>query len=483
MPSRMRYSVRLSIEFARILVASLVAAVSLCAAGDERPNFVVILADDLGYGDLGSYGGKAIRTPRIDRMAEEGVRLTEFYSAASICTPARAALLTGRYPYRTGLTRVLVPKERWGLPAEETTMAEALRELGYRTACVGKWHLGGRKPFRPEKHGFDEFYGVLYSNDMTLLPLLKWPRFQLLDGSNVEQSPAKQGELTRLYTERALRFIGESKNHPFFLYLSHTMPHAPVSVSPRFRDRSASGPYADAVEELDWSVGEILDGLREQGLAERTLVVFTSDNGPWIKGARKAKPQGGSSAPLRGGKGTSWEGGFRVPMIALWASALPAGETRDGVATMMDLFPTLLALAGGALAEEVDVDGVDITAFLKGQAGAPQSPLFYYLEGDIAAVREGRWKAHYFRRGLAPNGKLQQSKRLSQPELYDLDIDLSESIDLAEAHPEIVSRLAALGESFHASIKPTMVLPSPKNGVVSGIMRGAPRSREEQTEE
>ena len=440
------------------------------------PNFVVILADDLGYGDLRVYGHPTIRTPRIDRMAAEGVRLTEFYSAAPACTPARAALLTGRYPIRSGLVRVLVPKEKWGIPASEITLAEALKEQGYATACIGKWHLGGRRPFRPLRNGFDYFYGLLHSNDMSFLPALKWPRIDLLRNDKVIESPAKVKTLTRRYTEEAIRYIEQHRDQPFFLYLAHTMPHEPVRPSDEFRGKSAYGPYGDVVEEIDWSTGEVLRTLRRLGLDENTLVVFTSDNGPSLVGARNGKKSAGSAGTLRGGKATTWEGGMRVPLIARWPGQIPSGAVRGGIATTMDLFTTFLTLAGGQIPSDREIDGKDITPLLKGSAQSPHQALYYYFRRRLFAVREKQWKLHLFKRDLSPKGKPQPPVRCSEPELYDLSSDPSEMEDLASKHPELVARLAEHARAFHAGIEPVMKLPRPTRSFLSGVFTQAPKS-------
>ncbi len=447
-------------------------------AQGRSPNFVVILSDDLGYGDLGVYGQPTIQTPRIDRMAAEGVRLTEFYSAAPACTPARAALLTGRYPIRSGLVRVLVPKEKWGIPASEITLAEALKERGYRTACIGKWHLGGRRPFRPLRNGFDYFYGLLHSNDMSFLPALKWPRIDLLQNDRVIESPAKVKTLTRRYTEEAIRYIEQHRDRPFFLYLAHTMPHQPVRPSEEFRGRSAYGPYGDVVEEIDWSTGEILEALRRLGLDENTLVVFTSDNGPSLVGGTNGRKTRGSAGALRGGKATTWEGGMRVPLIARWPGQIPAGKTRGGIATMMDLFATFLTLAGGRIPSDREIDGADIAPLLRGSGQSPHQAFYYYFRNQVFAVREKRWKLHLFKRDVNHKGKPQPPVRCREPELYDLSSDPSETRNLARKHPELVARLADQAQSFHAGIEPVMKLPRPSRSFLSGVFTQAPKSPE-----
>lgn len=442
-----------------VAMLAMLASPLLCWAAEPPPNFVVIFTDDLGYGDLGVYGNTAIRTPRIDQMAAEGVRLTEFYSAAPTCTPARAALLTGRYPKRSGMVRVLAPWERAGLPLSEITLAEALKEQGYATAAVGKWHLGGLRKFRPAAHGFDEFFGVLFSNDMTLMPIVKVPRFELFDGNRIVQSPARNAMLTQNYTHEAVRFIRNNHSKPFFLYLAHSMPHKPVAASREFRGKSAQGRYGDAVEELDWSTGQILDALRETGIDDRTIVVFTSDNGPWAFGAFKKRVKGGSAAPLRGWKGTTWEGGMRVPMIARWPGRLPEGAVRGGISTTMDLFTTFIELAGGKIPSDREIDGKNIMGLLEGGEASPHEKLYYYSRSRLFAVRDGDWKLHLFKREAVPGEKLHDAVPCDPPELYNLAEDVSETRNRAAEHPEIVAKLVAAAGEFDASVKPVMKLP------------------------
>jgi arylsulfatase A-like enzyme len=441
------------------MVLAVLVAPPLSSAAEPPPNFIVIFTDDLGYGDLGAYGNTAIRTPRLDQMAAEGVRLTEFYSAAPTCTPARAALLTGRYPKRSGMVRVLAAWERAGLPLSEITLAEALKEQGYATAAIGKWHLGGLKKFRPDRHGFDEFFGVLYSNDMTLMPIVKVPRFELFDGNHIVQSPARNAMLTQNYTHEAVRYIRNNRSKPFFLYLAHSMPHKPVGASREFRGKSAQGRYGDAVEELDWSTGQILDALRETGMDDRTFVVFTSDNGPWSFGAFKKRVKGGSAAPLRGWKGTTWEGGMRVPMIARWPGRLPEGAVRGGISTTMDLFTTFIELAGGKIPNDREIDGKNIMRLLEGRDSSPHESLYYYSRSRLFAIREGDWKLHLFKREAVPGEKLQEAVPCNPPELYNLAEDIAETKNQEAEQPEIVSKLLARAQEFDASVKPVMKLP------------------------
>jgi arylsulfatase A len=446
----------------RALLAASFAAVgfaALASAAEPPPNFIIIFTDDLGYGDLAVYGNSAIRTPRLDQMAAEGVRLTEFYSAAPTCSPARAALLTGRYPKRSGLVRVLSPWERAGLPLSEITLAEVLKNRGYTTACIGKWHLGGLKRFRPDRQGFDHFFGVLYSNDMTLMPIIKVPRFELFDGNRVVESPARNATLTQTFTHEAVRFIRNNRSKPFFLYLAHSMPHKPVGASRAFHGKSEDGAYGDAVEELDWSAGQIVDALRDAGIDRRTFIVFTSDNGPWAYGAFKKRIKGGSAGPLRGWKGTTWEGGMRVPMIAWWPGKLPQGTVRGGIATTMDLFTTFIEIAGGQIPSDRKIDGKNIMGLLEGTRPSPHQRLFYYHHSRLCAVRQGDWKLHLFKRVAIPGERLHHTIPCEPPELYNLAKDISESSNQAANQPEIVATLAAMAEEFDASVKPVMKLP------------------------
>ena len=465
------------LRFLPRLLLPAVCCATLLHADLRKPNFVVILADDLGYGDLGIQGHSKIRTPEIDRMAREGVRLTEFYSPAPTCTPARVGMLTGRYPYRSGLVRVLIPKEKWGLPQSEITLAEALRENGYATALVGKWHLGGRKPFRPLKHGFDSFFGLLYSNDMGLLPLLKWPRLELLRGDKPVESPAKVKTLTRRYTEEAVRYIEQNRERPFFLFLSHTMPHLPLRPADEFRGKSNFGYYGDVVEELDWSTGRVLQALKANGLDKDTLVIFTSDNGPWTKGGDGKLQTRGTADPLRGVKGTTWEGGMRVPFIARMPGRLPAGQVREGVASLMDLFTTFIEEAGGEIPSDRAIDGKNIMAMLAGRADSPHSEFFYYFRKKLFAVRDSRWKLHLFQRKVKSKGRPADPVRLRPPKLYDLSKDPAEQHDVAARNREVVRELAARGQAFHAGIQPVLNLPGPGKSVFGGLITQAPKSQ------
>ena len=413
--------------------------------GRERPNVVIIFTDDQGYGDLGCYGSESIKTPVIDSMAAEGIRFTDFYSAASICTPSRAGLLTGCYPIRVGMPHVLHPGATGGINADEITLAELLKARGYATACIGKWHLGHRKVFLPTRHGFEEYFGIPYSNDMGATPKRpNVPPLPLMEGEDVIETDPDQSQLTRRYTERAVSFIKRNKDRPFFLYLPHTMPHVPLFASAAFTGKSARGLYGDVIEEIDWSVGEILKTLKNLDLDEKTLVIFTSDNGPWLgKGDR-----GGSAGPLRSGKFMVYEGGYRVPCVMCWPGKIPAGKVCTEMASMIDLLPTIAPLAGAAAPADRIIDGKDIWPLMTARPGAktPHEAYFYYCFHRMEAVRRGDWKlriANFPSRGDGKAGK---------PELYNLRDDLGEKNNLAREHPDIVADLRTRMEVFEKDI-------------------------------
>ena len=419
----------------------------------DRPNIILIFADDLGYGDLGAFGSWIHKTPNLDRMAEEGLRLTSFYSTSGVCTPSRASLMTGSYPRRVNLDvnavpygetgrQVLFPAAHRGLHPDEVTIAEILKEQDYATMCVGKWHLGDQPIFLPTRQGFDAYFGIPYSNDMNReeapLPLMR-------NESVIETRP-NQNLLTSRYTEEAVAFIELHRNEPFFLYVPHSMPHNPTAASDAFRGMSRNGRYGDSIEELDASVGTILETVERLGLGERTLVLFTSDNGA-------AARWGGSNSPLRGFKGSTMEGGQRVPAIAWWPGRIPAGESTDLLTTTMDVMPTLAAIAGAKAPTDRVIDGHDIRPILFGESGAisPYDVFYYYMKDQLQAVRAGRWKLHLpiaekyteiHRHGVARGGLL----------LIDLQSDVSENTNLADQHPEIVERLISLADSARADL-------------------------------
>lgn len=436
--------------------AFLGAAAGACSAGllhaaRRRQNFVLIYADDLGYGDLGCYGHPTIRTPNLDRMAAEGVKFMQWYSAAPLCTPSRAALLTGRYAVRSGLTRVLFPDSTGGLPQSETTLAELLKGAGYQTAAIGKWHLGHLPQYLPMRHGFDSYYGIPYSNDMRPLDgpgapgAAKYPPLPLMRDEKVIETEPDQATLTPRYTEEAVRKIRAFRGRPFFLYYAHTYPHVPLYASPRFRGRSVRGIYGDVVEEMDWSVGEILRALSETGQERNTLVVFTSDNGPWLQRQIHA----GSAGLLREGKATTWEGGVRVPFIAWQPRRVQPGRTSFQVGSMLDLLPTFAAMAGAPL-PSAPLDGEDLTRELCTEAPQRERTLFYWNAEQLCAVRQGPWKLH--RVSNTAEWKSETSKH-DPPLLFHLEHDPSEKHDVAREHPDVVQRLSALMTDHEAKIE------------------------------
>lgn len=417
-------------------------AVASEARKAPKPNVVIIFCDDLGYGDLGCYGHPTIRTPEIDTLASGGMRFTQFYSPAPACTPSRAALLTGRLPRRTGLVHVLFPKSTGGLPSAEVTLAEALRERGYATACIGKWHLGHLPEFLPTRHGFDSYFGIPYSNDMKPTPLVRDTR--------VVEEPADQKTLTPRYTDEAVKFITAHQRGPFFLYVAHNFPHVPLSASPQGQGRSARGLYGDVVEDIDRSTGRIMTTLRRLGLDEKTLVIFSSDNGPWLP----YKQNGGSAGLLREGKATTWEGGVRVPCVMWWPGHIQPGSVSQQLASTLDVFPTIMALAAGNESGDRALDGYDLSAVLSGKGPSPRSMMFFYCDSELMAVRKGPWKLHLKIRPAARQAIIDRS---ATPLLFQLDHDPSEQYDLAAEQPAIVADLRAQAERHLREVIPAPV--------------------------
>lgn len=455
------------------LIIGIVVTISLdlCRSGAEAtaeqpPNFVVIFCDDLGWGDLGSFGNPTIRTPALDRMAAEGQKWTQFYVASPVCTPSRAALLTGRYPIRNGMAggkrAVLFPDSGGGLPADEVTLAELLKQRDYVTGIFGKWHLGHLPQYLPTTQGFDEFFGIPYSNDMDKVggpnyraEVVKDPDFYpdfrqynvpLMRGDKIVERPADQNTITRRYTQETIRFIRENQDRPFFAYLPHSMPHIPLFASESFRGRSARGLYGDVIEEIDWSVGQILDTLRELNLDKKTLVVFTSDNGPWLT----FQTHGGSAGPLRAGKGTTFEGGQRVPTIFWWPGTIKPAVVTD-LGSTLDFMATFAKLSGTRVPDDRKLDSYDLTPVLHGQAESPRKEFFFWTRAKLHAVRFGSWKLHTKQRGEINYG---QEIDLERPELYHVERDVAEKFDVAQQHPEMVQQLLTMMQQHQDDIDP-----------------------------
>jgi arylsulfatase A len=437
------------------------------APAKRPPNIVIIFTDDQGYSDVGVYGARGFETPNLDRLAAEGMRFTSFYVAQPVCSASRAALLTGCYPNRIGIAGALGPNAKHGIHDEEVTIAELCKSKGYATAIFGKWHLGHHKKFLPVHHGFDEYHGIPYSNDMWPLhpDLVKlppnsekrkrgYPNLPLIEGDQIvdeEITPEDQQRFTTLFTERAVRFIERNKDRPFFLYLPHPMAHVPLFVSDKFKGKSAQGLYGDVIMEIDWSVGQVLAALERHGLESDTLIIFTTDNGPWLSYGN----HGGACRPLREGKGTTWEGGVRVPCIMRWPGNIPTGRTCDEPAMTIDIFPTIAGLIGAALPDH-KIDGLDIWPLMSGQPGAksPHEVLyFYYHQNALEALRTGRWKLvfpHKYRSLTGKPGCDGSPDGYTYPtcglELYDLEQDIREQHNVIDKHPAVVKRLQALAE-------------------------------------
>jgi len=433
------------------------------------PNFIVIFCDDLGYGDLGCFGHPTIRTPHLDRMAAEGQKWTNFYVGASVCTPSRAALLTGRLPIRNGMMnaerRVLFPDSAGGIPASELTIAELLKTASYATGAVGKWHLGHLPGHLPTSHGFDFYWGIPYSNDMEaqsgfpgyqqrarkdadyFAPIEQY-QVPIIDGTQVVERPANQHTITERYTDKAIEFIHANHETPFFLYLAHNLPHIPLYAGEEFLGGSRRGIFGDVVEEIDAGVGRILDALRELGIVENTLVVFSSDNGPWLP----FHTHGGSAGLLREGKGTTFEGGMRVPTIFWQPGALEPGVQME-MGSTMDLLPTICSLAGVNAPDDRVMDGYDLSPLLKGQLDAgPRDTMFYWREEKLYAVRMGPWKAHFLTEGCYGLGPPRRAH--DPPQLYHLEHDPSEKYNVARLHPEVVDQIKALADQHKRGVRP-----------------------------
>lgn len=442
---------------------------SIAAQAGTPPNIVIIFADDLGYGDIGAFGAPNIRTPRLDAMAAEGQKWTSFY-VQPVCSPSRAALLTGRLPVRNGMfgtpggtaPKVFRDNAAAGLPAEELTIAEVLKSRGYATGMVGKWHLGQQPEFLPMRQGFDSWFGLPFSHDMRMTvprdkglqtdayyqPKPEYWDVPLMRNNDVIERPVDHRTLTKRYTDEAVRFIIANRTRPFFLYLAHSLPHIPLARSDAFVDHSAGGMYGDTVEEIDWSTGQVIDALRQSRIDRRTLVIFTSDNGPWLP----FRTHGGSSGALKEGKGTTWEGGVRTPAIFWWPGTVRPG-TVTGMGSGLDLIVTAAALAGATLPRDRVLDGVDLSAALRGSGPSQRDRLFYYWDSELRAIRKGNYKAHFITSGAYGEGEPRTVH--TPPLLFDLAQDPGERYNIAAAHPDIVADLVREAEAHRRTVVPT----------------------------
>ncbi len=440
--------------FAALLCLGMILPVRL--ESTETPNVVIIFADDMGYADAHCFGGKEGLTPHLDQMAKEGRKLTSFYVAQAVCSASRTALLTGCYPNRVGILGALGPQSKNGIHDDEMTIAEVLKPRGYATAIFGKWHLGHWPQFLPTRHGFDHYFGLPYSNDMwPKHPTAKFPDLPLIERDRTVEFNPDQTFLTTWYTQRAVQFIEASRDRPFFLYLPHAMPHVPLFVSERQRGRSGHGAYAEVIAEIDWSVGQVLESLKRCGIDDRTLVIFTSDNGPWLSYGN----HGGSAKPLREGKGTAWDGGVRVPFIARWPGKIPAGTETAALAATIDMLPTVAKLAGADLPSQ-RIDGVDIGSVLMSPTPvtSPRENYYFYWGQELHAVRSGPWKLHLPHPYITvpePGRDGQPGKVVgvkTEQALYNLDDDIGEEKDVAAQNPDIVQRLTQLAETARADL-------------------------------
>lgn len=444
-------------DFLRAAAIGLAATVEGTAAR-RPPNIILVLADNLGYGDLGCYGSTRHRTPYTDQMAKEGMRFTSFYVTSGVCTPSRASIMTGCYPRRVGLDytepdrHVLRPISPNGLNPNEVTIAEVLKGRGYATAIVGKWHLGDQLPFLPTRQGFDYYFGIPYSEDMVggkSLPGQKtpWPPLPLMENEQVIEAPADRNLLTKRYTQKTIELVTRHRDNPFFIYLAHAMPGSTPApfASEQFRGKSANGLYGDSIEEIDWSTGQILSALKRLGIDEDTLVIFTSDNGAVLR-----DPRQGSNRPLRGWGYSTAEGGQRVPCIARWPGKMPAGTVCDAMTTSMDLLPTFARLAGTRSPQDRIIDGKDIRPLLAGHSKKSPHQAFYYYDGpQLQAVRSGNWKLYL---PLAERWRMGAKEGGSQLALHDLETDIGETVDIAAKHPGVVRRLMALAEEARKNL-------------------------------
>jgi len=436
-----------------------------CDSTKQRlaPNIIIIFCDDLGFGDLGAFGHPTIYTPNLDKMAVQGQRWNSFYVAASVCTPSRAALITGRYPIRSGMCsderRVLFPDSTGGIPETEVTLAQALKKVGYATACIGKWHLGHLPPYLPTEHGFDYYYGIPYSNDMDYVgganafeklrynPKTEYWNVPLMRNKEVIERPADQNTITKRYTNQAVKFIKQNKNKPFFIYFPHSMVHTPLFASDEFDGTSRRGLFGDVMAEVDWSVGTIIKTLEEENLADNTLVIFSSDNGPWLSMLQA----GGSAGLLRMGKGTTWEGGMREPTIFYWPGRIKPGKVMD-MGSTLDLFPTVCALTGADVPGDRIMDGYDLSPVLFHGQTSPRKTMIYYRGEQVYAARKGSFKAHYITQGAYNMGGERTEHEI--PLLFNLDHDPSEKYNIADQHPEVIKEISQIVEEHKKTVKP-----------------------------
>jgi len=437
-----------------------------------KPNFIIVFVDDMGYGDLGSYGHPTISTPNLDKMAYEGQKWTQFYSASSVCTPSRAGLLTGRLPIRNGMigskNRVLFPDSKYGLPDSEITIAEKLKENGYKTVAIGKWHLGHKKEYLPLQHGFDYYYGIPYSNDMdkingeTCCPGSKyWQKYQnrspgstnyynvpLIENNEIIERPVDQTTITKRFSDKAVEFIKKNKEDNFFIYLAHNLPHIPLYASDDFLGKSKRGLYGDVIEEIDHGIGLIMEELKKNNLDKNTIVVFTSDNGPWLP----FETHSGSAGLLREGKGTTWEGGQRIPGI-FWGAGIKPGVIND-LGSTMDIFPTLLEMSSTSVVDDRIMDGVSIKNTLLKHEPSKRETIFYYRSREIYAIRYGEFKAHLITQGAYNYPKGSDRKIiLDKPLLYNLNIDPSEKYNVADKNPKILVEINKILEKHKKNLR------------------------------
>src|SRR3954470_5610802 len=473
---RCRKSVVVSSVYLLILMSRTICAeVAQAKSISHPPNIVIIFIDDMGYADIGPFGATAYKTPNLDRMAKEGRVFTDFHSATAVCSASRAALMTGCYPERVSILGALNWNAKIGISDKEMTLAQLCKSRGYATAIYGKWHLGHHKQFLPLQHGFDEYFGLPYSNDMSPLQAemiegmtagarakkREAPPLPLIENNEVVDpavTPEKLAQLTTLYTEHAVSFIDRHKDQPFFLYVPHTMVHVPLAVSEKFKDKSGAGLFGDVVMELDWSVGQILEALKRNNVDNNTFVMFTSDNGPWLSYGNHA----GSAGPLREGKGTMWEGGYREPCVMRWPGRIPPGTKCDELASTIDIFPTAAKLIGAEFSTDRKIDGKDIWLLMSGAPGAtsPHDVLYCYYDRQLRAVRDPRFKLvfpHEYRsldgRPGGRDGVPATYKQLKTKQaLYDLKNDVGETTDVSADHSDVIARLEHAGEEARAAL-------------------------------